>query len=126
MASETGVGTRWEDLPADEQQDGYWMAVRDCNRSGLCGLDYEVVFAAHDLVGTIVWRLFLGLDCESVRHWRFLRRLDLPASAAEAVAQAERDRHRKAVEAAVDKAGREMADESFVLPTTLRSERRMA
>lgn len=100
MASETQqYGTRWEDLPADEQQYGYWLAIRDRDRSGLGGHDYEVVFAAHDLVGPVVWSL--GLNYGSTRHWRFLRRLELPASAADVAAQDERDMDRNGVEVPV-------------------------
>lgn len=111
MSKSQQYGMRWEDLPAEEKQEGYWLAVSAAEkRTCIGGVDYEIVYVdfvkAYDCA--VVW--IVGYDdCESTNNWRFLRRLDLPSSAAEVMSQAERDRHRKAVEAAVDKAGREFA-----------------
>jgi len=103
MADTVRQGVRWEDLPADEQQEGYWLAVSEKQRVCWGDLDYEIVYVCGDDLGRIVWVVGIE-DGESARHWRFLRRLDLPASAADVmapVAQAAETEVRKRLEAAV-------------------------
>lgn len=140
MSETQQYGKRWEDLPADEQLEGYWLAISTDCPDCWGDLEYETVYVSPASGKIIVW--VVGEDeCEELANWRFLRRLDLPKSAAEVVEQDERERDRNGVEvpvtadlfrdvltrmkAAVSDTGAaagEIADDLFPLPKTLRSE----
>lgn len=87
MGETQQYGKRWNDLPAHERKDGYWLAAPDRKRICWGDMDYEVVYVCRD-VG-LVWVWPIGRDdCEPTRHWRFLWRLDLPQRAADLTAEA--------------------------------------